>query len=51
MNYYSARQVDPALDRPDAGKWRYTRMNDGRVWPEGACRDCPGHDTPEEAAR
>lgn len=49
MNYYSARQVDPNTDRPDAGKWRYTRRNDGRIWPVGYCTDCPGHDTREEA--
>lgn len=52
MNYHQARQVDPASDREDAGKWRYTNMNDGRVWPEGACAtDCPGHDTAEEACQ
>jgi len=50
MNYHQARQIDPKADRPDAGKWRYTNMNDGRVWPEGYCaQGCPGHDTPEEA--
>ena len=50
MNYRQARQVDPTADRPDAGKWRYTNMNDGKVWADGACRDdCPGHATPEEA--
>lgn len=37
MNYYQPRQVDPTADRPDAGKWRYTCMNDGRVWPVGNC--------------
>jgi hypothetical protein len=52
VNYYQARQVKPEADRPDAGKWRFTRMNDHRIWPEGACaEDCPGHDTPEEADR
>ncbi len=51
MNYYQARQVDPDADRPDAGKWRYTRMNDGAIWPEGACRECDGHDTAEEACQ
>lgn len=50
MNYLKPRQVDPSADRDDAGKWRYTCMNDGRVWPVGYCaKDCPGHDTPEEA--
>ena len=50
MNYHQPRQVDPEADRPDAGKWRYTNMNDGQVWPEGYCaQDCPGHDTADEA--
>lgn len=50
MNYHEPRQVDPSSDRPDAGKWRYTNMNDGRVWPEGYCaEDCPGHDTKDGA--
>lgn len=37
MNYYAPRQVDPKSDRPDAGKWRYTVMNDGRVHEVGLC--------------
>ncbi|HWP38370.1 MAG TPA: hypothetical protein VNL18_12535, partial [Gemmatimonadales bacterium] len=49
MNYYEARQVDPNADRYDAGRWRYTCRNGGRVWPVGRCRDCPGHRTREEA--
>lgn len=50
MNYYQPRQVDPEADREDAGKWRYTCMNDGQVWPVGYCAGaCPGHDTPEGA--
>lgn len=50
MNYYEARQVDPTSARSDAGKWRYTCMNDGRVWPVGLCADgCTGHETAEEA--
>lgn len=50
MNYYDARQVDPAAERPDAGKWRYTCMNDGKVWPVGLCAEgCEGHDTADEA--
>lgn len=57
MNYYEPRQVDPTSDRPDAGKWRYTCMNDGRVWPVGYCggteipeaERCPGHDDPQGA--
>ena len=49
MNYHQPRQIEPTADRPDAGKWRYTNMNDGRVWAEGYCADCPGHDTKEGA--
>lgn len=51
MNYHQPRQVSPSADRPDAGKWRYTYMNenDGAVWPEGYCAECPGHDTKEGA--
>ena len=50
MNYHQPRQIDPKADRPDAGKWHYTNMNDGRVWPEGYCaQGCPGHDTKEGA--
>lgn len=37
MNYEQARQVDPNADRPDAGKWRWTTANDGRVRPAGSC--------------
>lgn len=37
MNYAAARQVDPSADRPDAGKWRWSVANDGRVRPDGAC--------------
>lgn len=49
MNHYKARQVDPASGRPDAGKWRYTCENDGRIWTSGACSRfqtctaCDGH--------
>ena len=49
MNYHQPRQIEPTADRPDAGKWRYTNMNDGFVWPEGYCAECPGHDTKEGA--
>lgn len=50
MNYYEPRQVSADADREDAGKWRYTCMNDGKVWPVGNCADnCPGHDTKEGA--
>lgn len=31
MNYYDARK------RHDDGKYDYTRMNDGRIWPVGYC--------------
>ena len=47
MNYREARQVQ---DGPNAGRWHYTNMRDGKVWADGACRDgCPGHATAEEA--
>lgn len=50
MNYDDARQVNPRSHRDDAGRWRYTRMNDGHVWPIGYCaKNCPGHKTAEEA--
>lgn len=49
MNYYQARQVSADAEREDAGRWRYTCMNDGQIWAVGYCADCPGHDTPEEA--
>lgn len=52
MNYYGARQIDPASDRPEAGRWHYTCMNDGRVWPVGDCADgCGGHESPEDACQ
>jgi len=47
MNYDQARQVDPSSDRPDAGKWRYTRMNDRQVYAIGSCSpfdNCPDCD-------
>lgn len=37
MNYDQARQVNPEAALPDAGKWRYTSMNDGKVRPIGYC--------------
>ena len=50
MNYHQPRQIDPVSDRPDAGRWRYTCMNDGKVWAEGYCAEgCPGHDTKDGA--
>lgn len=50
MNYYKPRQMKNPDGSP--GKWHYTRMNDGVVWPTGYCAaDCPGHDTPEEACK
>jgi hypothetical protein len=55
MNYYAARQ------RQD-GRWDYTCMNDGRIWPVGYCmpykewwidlKEKMGYETrPEEIAR
>lgn len=41
MNYHQPRQIQ---DGPLAGKWHYTVMNDGQIWPEGYCskfRECP----------
>jgi hypothetical protein len=45
MNYYAARQ------HQETKKWKYTMANDGKVYEVGYCakKDCPGHDTPEEA--
>ncbi|MCC6360628.1 MAG: hypothetical protein IT450_17960 [Phycisphaerales bacterium] len=47
MNYDAARQIKSG---PNSGKWHYTRMNDGAVWPIGPCAEgCSGHATAEEA--
>lgn len=48
MNYDQPRQVKGG--RAD-GKFHYTRMREGHVYPIGPCRDndCPGHDTPDGA--
>lgn len=47
MNYDKAREIKSGAN---AGKWHYTRMNDGVIWPIGFCSEgCSGHDTPEEA--
>lgn len=44
MNRYNARQ------RQDNGKWDYTCMNDGRIWPAGYCGELEhSHDTAQEA--
>ncbi len=53
MNYAEPRQVDPKLDKDDAGKWRWTVSNRRiGVWAAGYCaEDCPGHETPLEAAQ
>jgi hypothetical protein len=49
MNYYQAREI--SKDDKPTGKFHYTRMNDGDIRPVGYCAsNCPGHDTPEEAA-
>lgn len=40
MNYEGPRQVDPAADRPDAGKWRWTTSNRrSGTYPTGACSE------------
>ena len=50
MNYYEARKIKDKDGKP-TGKWHYTCMNDGQIWPVGYCaQGCTGHDTPEEAA-
>ena len=50
MNYFEPRQVDPQADRPDAGRWRYTCMNDGQIWAVGYCAGgCEGHATADDA--
>ena len=45
MNYYEARK------RESDGRWDYTCMNDGRIWPIGNCANAGGghHETAEEA--
>lgn len=43
MNYYEARRLK------DGSGWHFTGMNDGRIWPEGYCRDHAAHGTREEA--
>jgi hypothetical protein len=46
MNYEQARR------RMKDGKWHWTNLNDGKVYPSGGCaQDCPGHDSREEAER
>ena len=42
MNYYEPRQHNE-------GGWHNTRMNDGRIWPEGYCREHPPHPSRDEA--
>ena len=44
VNYEEPRQVDPTLDRPDAGKWRWTTRNDNETRAAGYCASwevCP----------
>lgn len=51
MNYDQAREIRNKDGNP-SGKWHFTRMNDGQIWPIGFCREnCPGHDTAEEAEK
>lgn len=46
MNYAQARQ------RQSDGRWDWTTMNDGRVWPSAPCSTHEdGHATQEEAER
>lgn len=37
MNYYDARERKTASGNP-SGRWDYTCMNDGQIWPVGYCR-------------
>lgn len=47
MNYDEPRKINTG---ENAGKWHFTSMNDGQIWPIGYCADgCPGHDTEQEA--
>lgn len=48
MNYLRARQLQDGAGNP-TGLWHYTLQNDGRIYPIGYCRECPGHSTEEEA--
>ncbi len=48
MNYYDARELQ-GPDGQGTGRWHYTCMNDGRIWPIGYCRDHEGHASKQEA--
>ena len=38
VNHLRARQIDPSVDRPDAGKWRFTSAHlHGHPYPIGYC--------------
>jgi len=43
MNYYDARELK------DHSGWRYTCMNDGRIWAVGSCAEHAPHPTQVEA--
>ena len=48
MNYYGPREI--TREGKPTGLYRYTGMNDGRIWATGYCaQDCPGHPTKAEA--
>lgn len=38
MNYYRPRELKTPEGKP-SGKWHYTKMNDGRIWPIGYCHE------------
>ena len=49
MNYYQPREIR-GMDGNPSGRWHYTCMNDGRIWPVGYCaQGCPGHDSKDGA--
>lgn len=44
VNYDQPRQLK-------SGGWHYTSMNDGRIWPIGACGSHGPHETEDDARR
>lgn len=51
MNYYEARELTDDQGNP-TGRYKYTVMNDHRIWSVGYCADgCDGHATPEDACK
>jgi hypothetical protein len=50
MNYCQPREIADK-DGAGAGRWRYTCMNDGRVWAIGYCATLHCHHASPEEAR